>query len=327
MIKKLSCFVLGVLLIPFLFLGCNNEKEESKIKVLNPEEKIVIIATLFPQYDFTRQIVGDKAEVKLLLPPGGESHSYEPTTDDIIKINKADMFVYTGKYMEPWSERIISGITNKEVKILDVSNGIELSKEENNEEEEHKHENHVHDENKHTEHEYNPHIWTSPVIANKMVDNILNELCSIDPNNADYYKDNANKYKEKLDSLDKEFKEIVKESKRKTIVFGGRYAFHYFEKEYGLNHISAYDSCSSETEPSVATISKIIDYVKKENIPIIYYEELTTPKVAKSISEETGIEMLLLHSAHNVSKEDFKKGISYVDLMTENARNLKRGLQ
>lgn len=314
--KKFFYVVISILLFFSLLVGCSTKEKEESLKETagKNDNKIHVVATLFPTYDFAKQILGDKGEVILLLPPGSESHSYEPTPDDIININKSNLFIYTGKYMESWADKIIQGITNKDVSVLDVSKGINLTKEEEHEEHEEHH------------HEYDPHIWTSPVLAEKMVDNILESICKIDPNNASYYEENANKYKKQLTELNNEFKDIVQNGKRKEIVFGGRFAFNYFEKEYGLNHISAYDSCSTEGEPSAGTISKIITKIKNNKIPVIYYEELTDPKVAKSISDETGSKMLLMHSCHNISKNDFKKGVTYLDIMKKNAVNLKEGL-
>lgn len=350
--KKILTVILVVLLASALF-GCTQNQNTSDLNQ-NEEEnnKIKIVTTLFPQYDFTRQIAGDKAEIVLLLPPGSESHSFEPTPNDIITIDNSDIFIYTGKYMEPWADKIIQSSDNEDIHILDVSNGITLVKEEhdhdhehdedhdheheeNEENEEHEdyedHEDHDHEHEEHEEHEghsheYDPHIWTNPVMAKKMVDNIAASLCYVDPENASYYKENAESYKEKLSELDAEFREIVDNGSRNKIYFGERFALYYFTEEYGLEYKSAYDNCSSETEPSARDIAQIIDEINEYNIPVVYYQELTDPKVSRSISEDTGVEILLFHSCHNVSKEDFKNGITYLEIMKQNAENLKKGL-
>lgn len=337
--KKILTLILVVLLATALF-GCTQNQKASDLsenEKNNENEKVKIVTTLFPQYDFTRQIAGDKAEIVLLLPPGAESHSFEPTTADIITINNSDIFIYTGKYMEPWADKIIKSADSDTINILDVSRDITLVKEEHehdHDEEDHDHEEHEYDhsdeEHEHSEgghsHEYDPHIWTSPVIAKKMVDNIVTALCYVDSDNASYYKSNGENYKKQLDELDTEFTEIVNGSIRNKIYFGGRFALYYFTQEYGLEYKSAYDNCSTETEPSAYDIAQIIDEINEQNIPVIYYEELTDPKVSRSISEDTGVEMLLFHSCHNVSREDFEKGITYLDLMKQNAENLKKGL-
>lgn len=284
--------------------------------------KISIVATLFPQYDFAREIAGDKADVKLLLPPGVESHSFEPTPADIVMIDKCDLFVYTGEYMEGWANDIVENISNKDA-VLDVSKGIDLCEEE----EEHNHsEDEEHDDHDHDHGGYDPHIWTSPVNAEKMVQNITDSLCLIDSENADYYKENAEKYISQLDEIDSEFKEIVANAKRKKMYFGGKFAMYYFTREYGLDYVSAYDSCSGETEPSAKVLAEMIDEMNNEKIPVVYYEELTDPKVARTISQETGAEPLLFHTCHNVTAEDLENGVSYISLMKQNEENLKKGL-
>ena len=363
--KKLLTVILVMLLVIALFGCTQNQKASDLNENDNDNEKIKIVTTLFPQYDFARQIAGDKADIALLLPPGAESHSFEPTPGDIITIGNADMFIYTGEYMEPWADRIIQSIESEKLNILDVSNGITLVKEEHeHEDEDHEHEdeNHEHEDENHEHededhehededhehedadhehedtdheheneehghsHEYDPHIWTSPVIAKKMVDNIAASLCYVDPENASYYKENAENYKNQLDELDAEFSEIVKNGKHNKIYFGGRFALYYFTEEYGLEYMSAYDNCSSETEPSAHDIAKIIDEMKENKTSVIYHEELTDPKISRSICEDTGAEMLLFHSCHNVSKDDFNKGVTYLDLMKQNAENLRKGL-
>ncbi len=281
--------------------------------------KIKISATLFPQYDFARQIAGDKAEITLILPSGMDSHSYEPTPADIININKSDLFIYTGEYLESWANDIVGDIDTDKTHVLDVSSGIQLVKEDD----EHHHDDEDGDEH---HHEYDPHIWTSPVIAMQMADNITEALCETDSVNSDYYKQNAENYKKQLQELDSEFKEIVADGKRNTIYFGGKFALYYFTQEYGLDYVSAFDSCSGETEPSAKVMSEMISSIKENNIPVIYYEEIAEPTVANMIADETGAKPLLFHSCHNVTPEDFRNGVTYIDLMKQNAVNLREGL-
>lgn len=316
--KKIVLTLFLIISLSGLLMGCNGNNSPSKDETM--DNKIKVVATLFPQYDFTRQIAGDKAEVTLLMSPGVESHSYEPSPSDIIKINGSDLFIYTGKFMEPWAQSIIDGIENKNVKILDVSQNVSLDKSEEHEDEE------EHREADHAAHEFDPHIWTSPVNAKIMVENILRDLCELDPENADYYEKNAENYLNELTNLDKEFKDIFEAAKRKEIIFAGKFALHYFAEEYGMEYEAAFDSCSTETEPSVKVIAELIDEIKEENIPVVYYPELTDPKVARSISDETGAEMLILHSCHNLSKDELKAGATYLSLMKKNAENLKIGL-
>ena len=288
------------------------------------DDRLLIVTTLFPQYDFTRQIAGDKADVKLLLSPGMEAHSYDPTPSDIASINESDLFIYTGDNMETWAAKLIKGL-EKDVNVLDVSKGVDIIKTEDEEghhhdedEEEHGHEGH--------NHIYDPHIWTSISNAKIMVSNIVDELVQIDAENADYYRKNADKYLEQLTELDNEFKEVVRNSDVKTIYFADKFAMYYFVHDYGLNYVSAYDSCSSETEPSAKLVAKMIDEVKENNAPAIFYAELSNHKAADTISEETNTKEYLLHSCHNISKDEYKKGVTYISLMKQNLENLKKGL-
>ncbi|NLD05151.1 MAG: zinc ABC transporter substrate-binding protein [Synergistaceae bacterium] len=279
------------------------------------QEKPMIIATLFPQYDFTKQIVRDRADVQLLLPPGAESHTYEPSPADIIKISKADMFVYTGRYMEHWAERIISSVKGEKMITVDVSKGIKLIR--------HKDEDHADTHH----HVLDPHIWTDPNNASVMTDNILSALCDAYPANAEYFRKNAADFNSELQKLDSNFRDAVSSGKRNKIVFGGSNAFAYFLERYGLESLSAIDTCSTQADPGVKRITEIISEVKKEKIPVVFYGEMVAPKIAKTISAETGTRLLPLNSCHNLSAEDLKKGRTYVYIMRKNLANLKEGLK
>ncbi len=307
-----------VLLSLFLLGGCSSQQQSSQNSVSGG--KPIIVATLFPQYDFAREIVGDKAEVMLLMPPGVESHSYEPTPKDILTLEKADLILYTGSAMEPWAQRVLDSIDNTEVEILDVSTGITLVEDSKD-----GHEEDQDAEDLHTQ-PYNPHIWTSPKNAIKMVINIQQAISQVDPENASLYQENASQYLAELTKLDETFRQIVQNGTSRELYFGSRFAMLYFVQEYGLDAISAYDSCSTETEPSAGAIASMITAIKEKSIPVIYYQELTEPKIARSISEATGAQMLLMHSCHNLSKEEFGSGVTYLDLMKQNAENLGKGL-
>lgn len=312
--KKLISKLVLLCVVVVSLTGCtpqNTNRTDSKIKV---------IATLFPQYDFAKNIAGDKIDIKLLLPPGTESHTYEPTPSDILNIASARLFLYTGEYMEPWAEKIISGISSDDFKVIDVSNGISLMKEE------HHHDDDDDDEHEEHNHEYDPHIWLDPTLAMKMVDNIKTALCEVDPENSSFYEQNSINYKNKLSALDESFKSVVETGKRNQVVFGGRFAHLYFIKRYNLEYQSAFDSCSTEMEPSVKKVTQIIDFIKENDIPCVYYEELSEPKIATFISEQTGAKALKFSTVHNLSKDQIENGTSYLDVMTENLENLKIGL-
>lgn len=298
--------------------GCSGQPEGSNGSTTPSTGKLTIMTTLFPQYDFARQVAGEHAEVSLLLPLGMESHSYEPTPADVVQIGKSDLFIYTGNYMEGWVSGILDNAASDSLTVLDVSKGIELDVEGED--------GHDHHANDGHQHEYDPHIWTSPVLAKQMVENIAQTLCYIDPEHAADYQANARAYQEKLDALDGEIRQVVADGQRKKVFFGGTFPFHYFFEEYGLEYEAAYDSCSGETEPSAGVVAHMIEEMRQENIPVIYHEELVDPKIARSIADETGASMLLFHSCHNVSRDDFERGVTYLELMHQNAENLKQGL-
>lgn len=337
--RKLQVMISMVGIVSLLLVGCSKtETTDSKVAEGDNAPKIKVVTTLFPQYDFAKQIGKDAVEVKMLLKPGVESHTYEPAPSDIIEINKADVFLYTGDEMEPWVSKILDSLDNN-VMIVDLSKNISLDKVEDHdhedEDEDHVHEDedHVHkEESEEAEHEedhvhtYDPHIWTNPLNAKVMVEDIKNALCEVDKSNKMTYENNAKEYLASLDQLDQDIREVVKQGKRNEVVFGGRFAFHYFFEEYGLDYISAYDSCSSETEPSAKAIATIIDKVKEDQIPVIFYEEFANPKVAESIASATGAKTLLLHSCHNVSTDEYKNGATYLSLMYQNLENLKEAL-
>ena len=286
-------------------------------------DKIKITATLFPQYDFAKRIGGDKVSVKQLLPPGVESHTYEPSIQDILEISKADLFLYTGDEMEPWASKIASSIS-EDTRIENVSKGAYFINEEqfeqNHADDTLEEETHSHDH----EHENDPHIWLNPENAIQMIQNIRDSLCEIDSKNTEYYTKNAQTYIEEIQELDQEITEYVKDKKDKKIVFGGAFAYAYFIEKYDIEYISAYDSCDAGIEPSSQKIKYIIDYMKQNHIKTIFYQDLENGAIAQTIAEETGAEMLVFNSIHNVSKDKLNAGISYLDLMKENFENLKK---
>ena len=268
----------------------------------NNGEKIEIMATLYPQYDFAKQIGGDKVNVTLMLPPGTESRTYEPTPQDMVKVNK------------------VSLINSEEFEHKHEEEG----EEENEDEHEHEHEHESEDEHHHT---YDPHIWLNPQYAIKMAEAIRDELCNVDPDNAEYYKQNAENYIKEISTLDEEFESTVKKTNSKKIAFGGAFAYAYFVERYDLEFESAYDACGESAEPSTAKVKKVIDYINKNKIPVIFYKEYSTGNIAKTISEATGAEMLVFNTAHNVSKKEIEEGVTYVDIMKQNLQNLKKALK
>lgn len=285
--------------------------------------KLEVVTTLFPTYDFAKQIGKDKINVSLLLPPGVESHTFEPKPQDVVRINKADVFIYTGKYMEPWAEDLLKGVFSKNLAVVDSSFGIELIAEDDHDgvddyEDEHGH---------HHQGDNDPHMWVDLGNAQTMADTIAKSLADKDSDNREFYLKNAKEYKMKLADLDRRFKETLSTAKHKTIIYGGHFVFGYFAKRYGLEHDSPYDGFSPNAEPSPKAIASLIEKLKQSGIKYIYYEELLDPKVARTISQETGVKLELLHGAHNVSKDELTSGVTFLDIMEDNLKKLRVGLE
>ncbi|MFA5094488.1 MAG: zinc ABC transporter substrate-binding protein, partial [Candidatus Omnitrophota bacterium] len=236
--------------------------------------KLEVVTTLFPTYDFARQVGGDKVDVTLLLPPGVEPHTFEPKPQDVVKINKADVFIYTGKYMEPWAESLIKGLSDKGPEIVDASSGIKLMDEE---EEDHDGDHHGEEEEEHGHHHHggkDPHIWLDLGNAQIMVETIARAFAGKDPANGAYYLKNAGEYNTKLADLDRRYKETLAKAKYKTIIYGGHFAFGYFARRYGLEHDSPYEGFSPNAEPSPKAIAELIKKLRESGVKYIYYEEL-----------------------------------------------------
>lgn len=307
----ISIFILSLALV--LITGCSTESN----KVPPDNGKLKIITTLFPQYDFIREIGKDKVDVKLLLPAGVEAHAYEPTPRDIANIKNADMFIYTGEYMEPWAVKIADNIKSEKLVMVDASQGINLMGD--------SHDEHDHDDN-HDHGDKDPHIWLDPIYAQKMVDNIVAGLIEVDRENERFYVKNGEDYKTKLEELDQKFVEAFQKTKSNNIIYGGHFAFGYFTKRYNLKHISPYSGFTPDTEPTPKRIIELIKTIESAGVKAIYYEELIDPKVAKILSKETDARMLLLHGAHNLSKDELESNLSYIDIMEGNLERLKEGL-
>lgn len=310
MFKKILSILLSAVLLCLTFSGCSVKKPID-------DGRLTVVTTIFAPYDFVRQIVGERARVIMLLPPGVESHSYEPTPSDIIEIENADLFFYVSEHTETWVEQILSSIKNENVEVIGIAEGIGV-------------EIHGHDHSHHEEHteacETDEHIWTGLSYSSQMVEFIGEKLAEKDNSNASFYLENAQKYSNEILNLKKDFSSMIYSSKRKEIVSGSRFALKNFTAEFGINFTAAFDSCVDNTEPSAAVMAKIIDKIKEDDIPVIFYEELTEPKIARAVSLETGAKMLLLHSCHNVSAEELRKGETYLSLMKQNYLNLKEAL-
>lgn len=308
--KKRIGIVVVILLMVVLITSCKKEEDN----------KPIIVTTLFPHYDIARTIAGENFNIKMLLSPGEDTHSYDPSVRDIVLVKKAKMFIYTGDFMETWASKIVEGLSS-DVIVVDFSKDeriITYELHETHDGNEHKH---------HHKHSADPHIWTNPRYVTYMVEDVLTAIKKLDNANSAYYEEKAAAYIKSLNEIDTSLKELKKNAKRTTLYFGAPFAFLYLTEEYGFDFVSAYDSCSMEVDPAISTIIQMNEAIKKENIPVIYIKELMTDNsMAKTITKGTSAAILVLHSGHNVSREDFNNNISYLDILKNNIKNLERGL-
>ena len=300
-----------------------------------------ILASNFPAYDFACRIAGERCSVTMLVPPGSEAHSYEPGAQDIIALQNCELLFCNGGVGEAWLEILVSG-SEREVPVLYMTECVSLLEEERVEgmqKAAHSHE-HVHDESCEDEHghghedaeeshshtEYDEHVWTSPVNAMAICRALCEKLCVLDPEGEGIYRANLEAYLAELETLHQGFLETVEGGGRRTVIFSDRFPVRYFVEEYGLEYFAAFPGCAEEAEPSARTVAFLIDRVREDKTPAVFYIEFSNEKMADVIVEDTGCEKLLFHSCHNVSADDFESGVSYLQLMTANLANLKEAL-
>lgn len=299
--------IAALLCLCLILCGCTAQPEKP-----HDETKLQIVCTSFPAYDFAREIAGDRAELTLLIKPGSEVHSYEPTPKDMIRIQESDLFICNGGESEQWAKTLVTPELNN-IYMMDCVDTVEESADGIYNAED-------------GEPELDEHVWTSPLNAIKISEEICNALCKLDADNAEAYKTNFTAYKAQLMALDREFRQVIKNSGKHTLVFADRFPMRYFALEYGLDCYAAFPGCSSETEPSAKTVAYLIDRVREDKIPAVLYMEFSNQKMADVICEDTGCKKLPFYSAHSVSAEQFEQGVSYLDLMRINLNSLKEAL-
>jgi zinc transport system substrate-binding protein len=313
-VRKLFVYALALSLFA---MSCEKQKKEAKDF---SKDKINIVATIFPLYDFARANAKGQANITMLVSPGSSMHSYEPSPADIKNIQKADVFLYIGGENDAWVNRILSTLDTSKMKIVRFFDLVKLYEEEEKEgmqkEEEHGR----------LEIEYDEHIWTSPKNAVLMLNAITDALCEKDSANCETYRENSKNYISQIGELSAELSQIANSAKQKQIVVADRFPFRYLTEELGLDYAAAFPGCSDQSDASVATIAYLIKTVQKNKIPYIYHVELSNQNTAKAVAEQTGAKMLLLHSYHNISKQEFENGVTYLDLLRQNAANLRTGL-
>ena len=302
--------------------------------------KLQIVTTLFPYYDFARAIAQDRADVTLLLSPGREAHSFEPTPLDAVTISEADVFLYNGGEGEYWVESMLDAagehiaVASRMMDYVDALNEeyVEGMQGADGHDHDHEHGSHDHDhDHEEDEHdsdeiEYDEHIWTSPKNAVVLCRAVCDAICKADPANEDFYRTNCDDYCAQLEALDARFSALCESAPRRLLIFADSFPMLYFCREYGLDYRAAFHGCSGDTEPSLATIKFLIDKVEDENIPVVYTIDFGTKKVAAVVSECTGAAIETLYSMQTVSRADFDAGETYLTLMERNFEALRKGL-
>jgi len=324
--------------------------------------RLRVVTTLFPYYDFVRQIAGEQVDLTLVVPAGMDSHSFEPTPADMRTIQQADLLICNGGAMEHWLSQVLGAMDTSDMTVVTMMDYVDAVEEELVEGMEvtgHEHGHgeaaaddaggHAHgktagepadktladeaDDDSYIDHdgheheiEYDEHIWTSPVNAMKLAAAVRDALCGADPAHRELYMENAAAYQKELERIDAGLRQVSENRKRNMIILGDKFPFRYLAEEYRLDYRAAFSGCSTDTEPSARTIAYLVDKVREEKIPVVYYLELSSHRVAEIIGEETGAEPLLLHSCHNVTRAQFDAGVTYVELMEQNIENLRKGL-
>ena len=322
-----------MLMVICLLSGC-----AQRMPVERDDGRLRIVATVFPAYDFARAVAGDLAEVQLLLPPGTESHSYEPTPADILAVQQCDLFLYLGGESDSWVDTILTAVepTGTQLRMIDC---VELLEEETvegmMEEMGHHHDededdpDHHHEDGEHHLGEVvgmDEHVWTSPRNAAVITRTFGDALAQLDAAHAEIYLANAEAYAAQIEELDRDFETFFEQRGDRTMVFGDRFPLRYFADAYHLDYYAAFPGCSTQTEPSAATVAFLTGKVREEQISTVWYIEFSNHLVADAIAEAAGAETAQFHTCHNVSPQDLQSGATYVSLMRQNLKTLQEKL-
>ena len=325
--KNHVTWIAAALAVLFLFSGCGAQGDSSQNND-RESDQLSVVATVFPAYDFARAIGGEAAEVSLLLPPGAESHSYEPTPADILAVQQCDLFIYLGGESDTWVETILEAV-EPQGETLRMIDCVDLLEEETVEGMESHEDEHDHEDGPGLGEVvgYDEHVWTAPRNAAQITRAIGERMEALDPDNAELYAANAEDYAGQIEELDQEFADFFAGVTDRTMVFGDRFPLRYFADEFDIDYYAAFPGCSTQTEPSAATVAFLTDKVRQEGISTVWYIEFSNHLVADSIAEATGAETALFHTCHNVSAEDLEAGATYVSLMEGNLETLRQHMQ
>lgn len=296
-----------------LLVACGTESSQSgsTSEVESTEsnnEKLQIVTTFYPMYDFTKNVVQDTADVSLLIPAGTEPHDFEPSAKIIADIENADVFVYNSDEMETWVPSVLETIENSETVIVNASEGIDF----------------IDSADKDEDHAIDPHVWLDPVLAQTEVLTIQSGLIEADPDNADLYETNAKAYIQKLGDLNQEFEKAFEGAENRSFVTQHA-AFAYLAQQYDLNQI-AVSGLSSNSEPSPAKLAELSVFVKENNVNYIYFEDNASSKIAETLANEVGVELAVLSPIEGIAQKDQDAGIDYIQLMKNNLESLKKSI-
>ncbi len=314
-IKKILAAVTAIALGASL-CGCSGGE------TADSADKPLIITTIFPAYDFARQVFGDTAEVRMLLKPGQESHSYDPSAKDIVEINGCDLFVYNGGESDQWVESVLQAAPD--VETFRMTDAVSLLDEEHSEGMQE--DDHDHDHADGDEEEYDEHVWTSPDNAAAIVRALGSRAKALFPDSAAELDSNTESYAAQIGKIDGRLKELL-DGEERYFIFGDRFPLLYFFKHYGLNYYAAFPGCGSETEPSAQTVTFLLDKLgQPDAVKAVFCIELSGRKLADVLAEDSGLDVVEFHSCHNITADDFAAGETYVSLMERNLQTLEKVL-
>jgi zinc transport system substrate-binding protein len=316
--KKKLLIIIPIVILALLIIAIPIIFRITGFKPTKDDNKLTILTSNFPSYDFARAITKDvpNTSVEMLLKPGTEAHDYEPSPRDIVKISKADIFIYIGGESDEWIDDLLKDINTKKVKVVKLMDLADKRFEEDPQTKE-----------KSIDLEYDEHVWTGPRNSIKILKGLNKIISEVDPNNSSLYNTNTNNYINEFKEIDSEMWHIGDNLKRNILVFGDRFPFRYLINEYNFNYYAAFPGCSSETEANSKTISNLINIVKENNVPVIIKVDYSNGKIANTIASETGAKVLTMYSGHNITEEEFNNGKTLIDIMKENIDVIKQALQ
>ncbi len=327
--KKISAIIATVLSVAIILVACSNASSGNNNKEENA--KLSVVTTIFPEYDWVRQILGkeqSKVDLTMLLDNGVDLHNYQPSADDMVKMSKCDLFVYVGGESDDWVESALQSAQNKDMKVINLLDvlGNKVKEEEQVEGMESEEDE---DENDEESHEYDEHVWLSLRNAETLCSSITDALCEIDSDNAETYRNNLQSYIKELDTLDNEYAQVVADAKYDTLLFGDRFPFRYTVDDYSLKYYAAFAGCSAETEASFETIKFLANKVDELDLTSVITIEGTNHKIAQTIVKNTkgkNQKILALDSMQSVTSEDVENGETYLSIMQNNLTVLEQAL-